>query len=54
LTGLGDKRGLQPSEEWLKYLESNPKTYGDLHDSLVEITKKHIAELKSKLEKRQM
>jgi len=51
LARLADRRGLQPSEDWLNYLESNPKCYRDLHNGWVEIAKKNIAELKSKLEK---
>jgi hypothetical protein len=51
LAQLGDSRGLQPVEGWLHYLESHPKAYGDLHDSLVKHTEKHLAELRSKLEK---
>ena len=51
LARLGDSRGLQPAEDWLRYLESHPKAYGDLDDDLVKLAKKHIAELKSKLKK---
>jgi hypothetical protein len=51
LVQLGDSRGLQPIEDWLAYLNSHPKAYGDLHDKLVKHTKLRIAELKSKLKK---
>ena len=51
LVRLGDSRGLQPMEDWLHFLESHPKAYSLLHDGLINSAKKHIAELKSKLEK---
>ncbi len=51
LVRLGDSRGLQPIEDWLHYLDSHPKVYGDLHYKLVKHTKERIAELKSKLKK---
>jgi hypothetical protein len=51
LARLGDSRGLRPVEGWLHYLGSHPNVYGDLHDSLVKQTEKHLAELKSKLKK---
>jgi hypothetical protein len=50
LAQLGDSRGLEPAEDWLHYLESHPKVYGDLHESLVEHAEKHLGELKSKTE----
>jgi hypothetical protein len=51
LARLGDSRGLQPIKDWLRFLESHPKAYGDLHDDLIRGAKESIAELKSKLEK---
>jgi hypothetical protein len=52
LARLGDSRGLQPMEDWLRFLESHPKAYGEyLHDDLTKGTKLRIGELKSKLEK---
>jgi hypothetical protein len=49
LARLGDSRGLKPIEDWLAYLDSHPKAYGDVHDKLVKGTSKQIAKLKSKL-----
>ena len=46
LTKLGDSRGLKPCEDWLKFLESNPKAYGDLHASLVKKARQYIRELR--------
>lgn len=51
LARLADSRGLQPVEDWLHYLESHPKAYGDLHESLVKKAQKVIEELKSKSKK---
>jgi hypothetical protein len=48
LVSLGESRGLQPCEDWLKYLESHPKAYGDLHATHVEQARKYIGELKEK------
>src|SRR5690242_7576303 len=50
LVRLGDKRGLQPIQDWLHFLESYPNIYGDLHNPLVNSTKKCLKELKSKVE----
>ena len=50
LMRLGNSRGLQACEDWLNYLKSHPKAYGDLHTSHVEMARKNISELKRKLE----
>src|SRR5260370_13490662 len=41
LVSLGDRRGLQACEDWLKYLKSHPKAYGDLHSSHFEMARKY-------------
>jgi hypothetical protein len=52
LAKLGDQRGLKPCEDWLEFLNSHPKAYGDLHSTHVEQAKRYIAELKRQLEKK--
>jgi hypothetical protein len=52
LARLDDERGLKPCEDWLQFLWSHPKAYGNLHGPHVDQAKKYIAELKRRLEKK--
>ncbi len=52
LATLGDPRGLKPCEDWLGFLKSHPKAYGDLHDSHVEQAKQYVADLKRRLKRK--
>lgn len=47
---LGNSKGLQACEDWLKYLKSHPKAYGDLHASHEQQAREYIGELKRKIE----
>lgn len=49
LVKLGDARALQPMEDWLNYLKTNPNAYGELNKKLTEVTQQRIAALKTKL-----
>ena len=51
LARLGNSKGLQACEDWLKYLKSHPKAYADLHASHEQQAREYIGELKRKLEK---
>lgn len=45
LATLGDATALPAMKEWLKYLESNPKSFALLREALIEQANKCIAEL---------